>query len=178
MTVRAQVSIVLAVLALIGIADFATRVHVPRDDAERAIELEPAESLDAPLSLAEARQRLQSWLPDQGMTVQANSASSAEPPDIDGADYPDRGELGGYVFLLRGIFDQDSGSPFAVMEVTPEAGGSTERREVVAGDSIHDVRVDRVAGRRVSLSTGDTAIELALFLAPEKETVVADKPND
>lgn len=178
MTVRAQVSAVLGILALIGIVDFVSRVYVPRDDAERTTEWKPAEAPDAPLSLAAARQRLQSWLPDQGTTAQANPGSGAEQPDTDGADYPDRGELGGYVFLLRGIFDQDSGSPFAVMEVTPETGGSTERREVVAGDSIHDVHVNRVSGRRVSLSTGDTAIELALFLAPEKETVVADEPND
>ena len=178
MTVRAQVAAVLAVLGLVGVVDFAKRVYVPRDDAERTTELKPAQPLDAPLSLAEARQRLQSWLPDQGMAAQASSGSNAEQADTNGANYPDRGELGGYVFLLRGIFDQDSGLPFAVMEVTPKTGGSTERREVVAGDSIHDVRVDRVAGRRVSLSTGNTAIELALFLAPEKETVVADKPND
>jgi hypothetical protein len=177
MTVRAQVAAVLAVLGLAAIVDFASRVYVPRTGAERDARLDVAIVPGEMLSLAEARQRLQSWLPGQDASAAANPDDVASGV-VENADLPDRGKLGGWVFVLRGVFDVDAGPPFAVLEVAPETGGAAERHEVIAGNDIKGVRVERIAGRRVSLSDGDESIRLALFLDPDNETDAANESND
>ena len=178
MTVRAQVTAVLVILALVGMLDFATRVYVPRDKAERNAQLQVTSAPKRTLSLAEARQRLQSWLPDPGSAVQQLSGSETQQGASDDGDRSDRGELGSNIFVLRGVFDTPAEPTFAVVEVTPKAGGAARRYEANAGDTIEDVRVDQIAGRRVRLSDGDSTIELALFLGPERGTVATDKRND
>lgn len=178
MTVRTQVIATITVLVLVGAVDFVARVHVPRSTAERDLQVDRSLAPDETLSLAEARQRLQSWLPDQAATTNANTAGNGQQAVIDAAALPDRGVLAGRLFVLRGIFDTEDGDPFAVIEVAAEDGAAIERHDVLAGDEIDGVRVDRIDGRRVALSDGDKTIRLALFLDPGFESVTADEPND
>jgi len=71
-TPRMQVIVVAAILALAGAVDFVQRIHVPRSLAIRGAGMEATALPDLPLSLASARQRLQSWLPTQTSGPQAS----------------------------------------------------------------------------------------------------------
>ncbi len=170
MTVRAQLTAVIVVLALVGLADFAKRVYVPRSPSDRTADLELATGPARGLSLAEARQRLESWLPDDTAAVSASAEAGAG----DVGDRTDRGRLGGQLFVLRGIFNTESGPPFAVFAVTDDGGSVPERFDAVEGDTIRNVQVDRISGRRVYLTTGNEELVLSLFLDSASKTVATD----
>ncbi len=168
---QTQVIAVAAVLVLLGALDFAKRVHVPRSPATRDT-ITGTDALPAdPLPLASARERLQSWLPAQQPGPQDPQGTSGEQPQD--ASVPDRADIGGWRFVLRGVFD--AGPPFAVLDVQPSAGGAVEQHRVSAGDSIKGVSVNGIAGRRVSLSDGDKEIQLALFIDPGDEIATAEE---
>ena len=175
MTSRNQVTAVVLVLVVVGVLDFFTRVYVPRSAAGRDMQFEVAAPPEPPLSLAEARQRLQSWLPDDRTAEAASNASDGANGASDDGELPDRGRLAGRLYVLRGIFETDGGRQFAVLEVMPEAGGAVQQHKVLAGDSIGRIRVDLIAGRRIRLSGEGEVIELSLFLDAGIETVAVDE---
>lgn len=175
MTPRTQVISVAAVVALVGAVDFVQRIHVPRAAAVREPIIGMTALPDRPLSLASARERLQSWFPAQTTGQQELPADAQAEPGDSGGNIPDRADLGGSRFVLRGVFD--AGPPFAVVDVMPSAGGEIEQHRLSAGDTIKGVRVERISGRRVSLSDGQTVIQLALFIDPEDDMTPA-KEND
>ena len=169
MTPRKQVIAVAAILAVAGIVDFVQRIHVPRSPATRDSDIGRASLPAEPLSLASARERLQSWFPAQ----QPGPAEMLGDAQAQGEDVetPDRADIAGWRFVLRGVFS--AGAPFAVFDVQPSAGGEVEQHRVSAGDSIKGVSVERIAGHRVSLSDGKDLIELALFIDTEDEMAAA-----
>ena len=179
MTARQQVMAVMLVLGLAGLVDFATRVYVPRSETERGTVFDAAPPRSETQSLAEARQRLQSWLPDERAAAAAGNAASGVADDSSSAnedvELPDRGKLAGRLYVLRGIFDADGGQPFAVLEIMPEEGGPLERHDVVAGDEVGGARVESIDGRRISLSGEGELIHLSLFLDAGTKTVAADE---
>lgn len=169
MTPRTQVTLVAAVLLLAGAVDFLQRVYVPSAPATRDSTTEILALPDEPLPLASARERLQSWFPAQQLEPQDPQSAADEESRSAGA--PDRADIGGWRFVLRGVFDV--GPPFAVLDVQASAGGTVEQHRLSAGDTIRGVTVERIAGRRVSLSDGENEIELALFIDPEDEIAAA-----
>jgi len=176
-TSRNQVMAVVLILGLVGLADFLTRIYVPRSDTERGLAFDAPPPPGETRSLAEARQRLQSWLPDDGTAAAAAASNAIEGTKgaNDNGELPDRGTLAGRLYVLRGIFETDGGRLFAALEVMPEAGGVTQQHKVMAGDNIGGIRVDRIAGRRIRLSGEGEVIELSLFLDAGIETVAVDE---
>jgi hypothetical protein len=173
-TSRNQVTAVVLVLGLIGVLDFVTRVYVPRSAAGRDMQFEVAAPREQPLSLAEAQQRLQSWLPDQRPGTPSSGTDSAEDGTTSTADLPDRGELAGWHFVLRGVFARAPSQPFAAIEVMSSKGGAIEQHEVTEGQLIKGVRVERVGLHGVSLTEGAEAIELTLFVDADKTRTLGD----
>ncbi len=163
MSPRRQIIVVAAALALVGALDFFQRVYVPRSAAVRDADLNPAALPPPPLSLAAARQRLQDWFPTG---APASALLSEEPDGVSElrAAVPDRGKLGGWRFVLRGVFD--GGPPFAVLDVGPSAGGAVEPHRLSAGEVVNGVRVVDIHGSSVVLSDGENTIRLALFIDP------------
>jgi len=168
-TPRSQVLTVAAILVVAGVVDFVQRIHVPRSAATRDANIETRIVADAPLPLASARERLQSWFPVQQQRSQDSQNDSEQQGEY--AGMPDRADIGGWRFVLRGVFD--AGPPFAVLDVQASAGGTIEQHRLSAGDTIKGVTVERIAGRRVSLSDGENEIELALFIDPGDEIAAA-----
>lgn len=173
MTPRIQVIVLATILGLVGAVDFVQRIHVPRSPATRESKIETPALPDQPLPLASARQRLQSWFPLQTQAPRAASSDTGnEPGDSgSGAQIPDRTDLGGWRFVLRGIFD--AGPPFAVFDVMSIAGSEAEQHRLAVGEAIKGVRVVRISRRSVSLSDGENVIQLALFVDPENDVVPA-----
>ena len=176
MTPRMQVIVVAAILALAGAVDFVQRIHMPRSLAIRGAGLEATALPDLPLSLASARQRLQSWLPTQTSGPQAASIEVANEPRDSVLRIPDRADLGGWHFVLRGVFD--AGPPFAVFDVMPSAGGEIEQHRLSAGELIKGVRVERISGRSVSLSDGEKVTELTLFINARDDMIPANEYSE
>ena len=176
MTPRMQVIVVAAILALAGAVDFVQRIHMPRSPAIRGAGLVATALPDLPLSLASARQRLQSWLPTQTSGSQAASIEVANDSRDSAVRIPDRADLGGWRFVLRGVFD--AGPPFAVLDVMPSAGGEIEQHRLSAGEVIKGVRVERISGRSVSLSDGEHVTELALFIDPGDDIVRSNEKDE
>lgn len=179
MTPRNQVMAVALVLGLVGLMDFFARVHVPRSDADRGFQLAKLRAPVEEQSLAEARQRLQSWLPDARKGSPADDAadgggSGAEDATED-VELPDRGRLRGRLYVLRGIFETDGVRSFAVLEAMPEGGGPPERHDVVAGDEVGGVRIESIDETRIRLSAEGKVIQLTLFLDPGMESILADE---
>jgi len=166
---RTQVISVAAILVVVGALDFVKRVNVPRSPAMREANIEIQALPNEPLSLASARERLQSWFPAQQPGPQDPLSATGE--QSPGAGAPDRADIGGWRFVLLGVFD--AGPPFAVLDVQPNDGGEVEQHRVSAGDTIKGVTVERIAGRRVSLSDGENETELALFIDPRDEIAAA-----
>jgi hypothetical protein len=162
MTPRGQVVTLCGVAVITGLLQFFTRVHVPRDPGERDFAAELQLASVEPVSLATAREHLQTWFPESAAADGPGAAEMGVLPELEPGGLPDRGELGGLRFLLRGVFD--SGEPFAVFEVTPRAGGATERVMMSAGNTIQGIRLDSVGGRQAVLTDGQNTIRLALFL--------------
>ena len=176
MTPRMQVIVVAVILALAGAVDFVQRIHMPRSLAIRGAGLEATALPDPPLSLASARQRLQSWLPTQTPGPQAASIEVANESRDSVLRIPDRADLGGWHFVLRGVFD--AGPPFAVFDVMPSAGGEIEQHRLLAGELIKGVRVERISGRSVSLSDGEKVTELALFINARDDMIPANEYSE
>ena len=176
MTPRMQVIVVAAILALAGAVDFVQRIHMPRSLAIRGAGLEATALPDLPLSLASARQRLQSWFPTQTSGPQAASNEVANESRDSAVRIPDRADLGGWRFVLRGVFD--AGPAFAVLDVMPSAGGEIEQHRLSAGELIKGVRVERISGRSVSLSDGENLIQLALFIDPGDDIVPTNEKDE
>lgn len=174
MTPRTQVFTVAAVLVLAGVVDFVQRVYVPRSPATRDSNIEALSLPDGPLPLASARERLQSWFPAQ--LPEPQDPESAAGGQLQSTGVPDRADIGGWRFVLRGVFD--AGPPFAVLDVQPSAGGMVEQHRLSAGDNIKGVTLKRIAGRRVSLSDGESVVELALFIDPGDEMAAAKEENE
>lgn len=168
---REQVMVLAAILAVAGVVDFIKRIHVPRAATSRASEIDMSALPERPLSLALARERLQSWFPAQAPGPELAPTDGQNEPGDSGGQIPDRAIIGGWRFVLRGVFD--AGPPFAVLDVMASAGGPIEQHRVSAGDAIKGVRVQRISGRRVSLADGETVIQLALFIDPEDDSVAA-----
>jgi hypothetical protein len=76
-------------------------------------------------------------------------------------------ELGGWRFVLRGIFA--AGPRFAVIDVVPANGGDVEQYRLSVGDAINGVRLERISGRRITLSDGKRKIQLTLFIDREND---------
>ena len=150
-------------------------MYVPRSDSERGLAVDAPPPPGETRSLAEARQRLQSWLPDERTAATASDPIVGGNSDNDDVELPDRGRLAGRLYVLRGIFETDGGRLFAVLEVIPEKGGTIQQHKVLAGDSIGGVSVDRIAGTRVRLSGKGKVIQLSLFVDPGIETVAEDE---
>ena len=176
MTPRMQVIVVAAILALAGAVDFVQRIHMPRSLAIRGAGLEATALPDLPLSLASARQRLQSWLPTQTPGPQAASIDVANESRDSALRIPDRADRGGWHFVLRGVFD--AGPLFAVLDVMPSAGGEIEQHRLSAGELIKGVRVERISGRSVSLSDGEKVTELTLFIDPSDDIVPTNEKDE
>ncbi len=176
MTPRTQVIVVAAILALAGAVDFVQRIHMPRSTAIRGAGMEATALPDLPLSLASARQRLQSWLPTQTSGPQAASNDVANDSRDSAVRVPDRADLGGWRFVLRGVFD--AGPLFAVLDVMPSAGGEIEQHRLSAGELIKGVRVEQISGRSVSLSDGENVIQLALFIDPSDDIVPTNEKDE
>ena len=169
--------VVAAVLSLAGAVDFVQRIHMPRSLAIRDPGIEATVLPGLPLSLASARQRLQSWLPTQTSASQAASIEVVnESRGSAGARTPDRADIGGWHFVLRGVFD--AGPPFAVFDVTPSAGGDIEQHRLSAGETIKGVRVARISGRSVSLTDGEKQSELTLFINARDDMIPANEYNE
>ena len=178
MTPRMQVIVVAAILALAGAVDFVQRIHMPRSLAIRGAGLEATALPDLPLSLALARQRLQSWLPTQtsGPQAASNEVANESRDSAVRVRVPDRADLGGWRFVLRGVFD--AGPPFAVLDVMPSAGGEIEQHRLSAGELIKGVRVERISGRSVSLSDGEKVTELTLFINARDDMIPANEYSE
>lgn len=167
MSPRQQIAVVVVISVIVGAVDFLQRVYVPRAPTSRESQIESPALPVVPLSLALARERLQSWFPTD---MAAQQGSSATEPGVPGtAAIPDRADIGGWRFVLRGVFD--AGPPFAVLDVMESTGGAVEQHRVSAGEAIRGVRVEQIAGRKVSLSDGDRVIQLALFVDPDDNVV-------
>lgn len=163
MTPRTQSIVVAAILTLAGAVDFVQRIYMPRSPATRGAGIEATARADQPLSLASARQRLESWLPTQTSASQAALIEAANESRRSGAARtPDRADVGGWLFVLRGVFD--AGPPFAVFDVRPSAGGEVEQHRLSAGETVKGVRVERISGHSVSLTDGQNRTELSLFI--------------
>lgn len=169
MTLRNQVITVAAIFLLAGVVDFVKRVYVPRSPATRDSNIEALSLPDGPLPLASARERLQSWFPAQQPEPQEPQSATSE--QSQSTEMPDRADIGGWLFVLRGVFD--AGPPFAVLDVQASAGGTVEQHRLSVGESVKGVSLERITGRRVSLSDGENVIELALFIDPGDEMAAA-----
>ena len=177
MTPRTQVMVVAAVLSLAGAVDFVQRIHMPRSLAIRDAGIEATVLPGLPRSLASARQRLQSWLATQSSGSQTASIEVVnESRGSAAARIPDRADIGGWHFVLRGVFD--AGPPFAVFDVTPSAGGDVEQHRLSAGETIKGVRVARISGRSVSLTDGEKQSELTLFINARDDMIPANEYNE
>jgi hypothetical protein len=166
-TTRHQLIAIAAILVLAGAIDFVQRIYAPRSTAIREEIFDNVALPDQPLSLASARERLQSWFPVQSSGNQEQLGDTKiEPQDL-GAQVPDRADIGGWHFVLRGVFD--AGPPFAVFDVRSASGGEVEQHRLLAGDVIKGVRVEQITGHSVSLSDGEKVIQLALFIIPEDD---------
>lgn len=169
MTGRTQVITVAGILVLAGVVDFVKRVYVPRSPATRDANVEMLALPDEPLPLASARERLQSWFPAPQPESQEPEGAADELSQS--TEMPDRADIGGWRFVLRGVFD--AGPPFAVLDVQASAGGTIEQHRLSIGESVKGVSVEQITGRRVSLSDGENVIELALFIDPGDEMAAA-----
>lgn len=176
MTERAQILLVAFVLLLIGAVDFAQRIFVPRSAASRATQIEAVPLPGAPLPLASAQERLQSWFPVSAPQAGDELAQPASDPGPAEAVLPDRAELGGWRFVLRGVFD--AGPLFAVFDVMSNEGGEVEQHRLSVGETLHGVRLEEIVGRTVSLSDGQKRIQLALFIEPNDGMIPADDQDE
>lgn len=172
MTPGAPVIAVAGILVLAGAIDFVQRIYVPRSPATRESNIEALAVPNQPLPLASARERLQSWLPTNAPEPQEAPVGGQNEP-VDSSRIPDRADIGGWRFILRGVFD--AGPPFAVFDVKSSAGGEIEHHRVLAGEVIQGVRVERIAGHSVDLTDGDKMIHLALFIDPEDNMAPANE---
>ena len=176
MTARAQVILVAVVLLLVAAVDFVQRIYVPRSAASREAQIEVVPLPGDPMPLASAQERLQSWFPastQQPGEVPAQPASGA---GIAGVVIPDRADLGGWQFVLRGVFD--AGPPFAVFDVMSSNGGDVEQHRLSAGETLNGVRLEEISGRTVSLSDGQKRIRLALFIDLNDGMIPADDQDE
>ncbi len=168
MTTRHQLIAIAAILVLAGAIDFVQRIYAPRSTAIREEIFDNVALPDQPLSLASARQRLQSWFPVQSSGNQEQLGDTTIEPQA-----PDRADIGGWHFVLRGVFD--AGPPFAVFDVRSASGGEVEQHRLSAGESLKGVRLEQISGRNISLSDGEKVIQLALFIDPKKNIASVDK---
>lgn len=176
MTKRAQVLLVAMVLLLIGVVDFVQRIYVPRSASSREAQIEVVPLPVDPMPLASAQERLQSWFPASAPQPGYLPAQPASDPGIAGVAIPDRAELGGWRFVLRGVFD--AGPPFAVFDVMPSNGGDVEQHRLAAGETLKGVRLEEISGRTVSLSDGQTSIRLALFIDLHDGMIPVDEQDE
>ena len=112
MTKRAQVLLVAVLLLLIGVVDFVQRIYVPRSASLRETQIEGVPLPGEPMSLASAQERLQSWFPVETSTSDSEAMDANAASDDAAAALPDRGNIAGWRFILRGVFD--AGPAFAV----------------------------------------------------------------
>ncbi len=177
MTPRHQIIAVATILLLVGAVDFLQRVYVPRSPAARTTDTETPALPDPPLSLASAQERLQSWLATPAVTAAQSAPTDVvvKPGESD-VRIPDRADIGGWRFVLRGVFD--AGPPFAVFDVTSSANGEIEQYRLSAGEAIKGVRVEQISGRRVRLSDGEQVIHLALFVDPKDDVVPINEKDE
>lgn len=173
---RQQLIVLGAILAVAAAVDFIQRIYVPRAATSRDAEIEMTSLPELPLSLALARERLQSWFPTQTSGQQGLLGDGQVQPDDSTVLIPDRADIGGWRFVLRGIFD--AGPPFAVFDVMSKSGGAVEQHRLSAGEAIKGVRVEQIAGQRVSLSDGEKVIQLVLFIEPGNNLASADEPDE
>lgn len=176
MTARAQVLLVAVVLLLIAVVDFVQRIYVPRSAASREAQIEVVPLPGEPMPLASAQERLQSWFPASAPQPGGAQAEVASDPRETGAAIPDRAELGGWRFVLRGVFD--AGPPFAVFDVMSSNGGDVEQHRLTAGETLNGVRLEEISGRTVSLSDGQQSIRLALFIDLNDGMIPADEQDE
>ena len=176
MTARAQVILVAIVMLLSGAVDFAQRIYVPRSAASREAPIEGVPLPGDPMPLASAQERLQSWFPASAPQPGGALADSASDPGNAQAAIPDRAELGGWRFVLRGVFD--AGPPFAVFDVMSSNGGDVEQHRLSAGETLNGVRLEEISGRTVSLSDGQKSIRLALFIDLNDGMIPADEQDE
>ena len=171
MTPRNQVMVVAAIFGIVAAVDFVQRIHVSRSPGARDPNIEAPALPAPPISLAEARQRLQSWFPKETPPLDSQAVTS-EASDNQSVSLPDTGEIAGWRFKLRGVFD--AGPSFAVLDVMSSSGGEVEQHRLFAGDAVKGVVVDRISGHSVSLSDGETIMRLELFVEPKNNATSAN----
>lgn len=176
MTPRNQVIAVAAILVIVATFDFVQRVQVPRAPTTRDSQIESPALPAVPLSLALARQRLQSWFPAQTTGQQAPAAGAQNVSGNVDASLPDRADIGGWNFVLRGVFD--AGPTFAVLDVMQISGSAVEQHRLSVGESLKGVRLEQISGRNISLSDGEKVIQLALFIDPRGDMVSANDKDE
>jgi hypothetical protein len=152
------------------------RIYVPRSTASREAQIEVVPLPGEPLSLASAQERLQSWFPASTLQPGGSLADPASDPGNARAAIPDRAELGGWRFVLRGVFD--AGPPFAVFDVMSSNGGDVEQHRLSAGETLNGVRLEEISGRTVSLSDGQKRIRLALFIDLNDGMIPANEQDE
>jgi hypothetical protein len=161
-TRRAQILIAALALGALAVADFATRVYVPRSAVDRGPDEVDPVAPALPVSPQLAFERLDRWLGVEAPPSGSNPAKEGSVPQAASeAAAPDQAEIGGRRFVLRGIFD--AGEPFAVLDVLPEGGGPAEQHDLAIGEAVHGVRIEQIAGRMVTLSDGQAVARLVLF---------------
>jgi hypothetical protein len=168
--------LVAIVLLLIASIDFVQRIYVPRSAASREAQIKVVPLPGEPMPLASAQERLQSWFPASAPQSGGVQAEVESDPGAARTAIPDRVELGGWRFVLRGVFD--AGPPFAVFDVMSSEGGDVEQHRLTAGEELNGVRLEEISGRTVSLSDGQTSIRLALFIDLNEGMTPADEQDE
>ena len=147
MNVRRQLLIVACVLGLIGVADFAHRIYVPRDEALRSYAPPSLPALPPALDPAATEAKLETWLPALAATRPAD-AGPQQPADWD--------------LKLVGTFEERR-SRFAVIMANSGPGGKSERRRVAVGDVVYGRTVLAIGRGSLALMTPTGPAELRVF---------------
>jgi hypothetical protein len=145
MTPRRQVLGLLAALAVAGVADFAQRVYVGRDDTLR--ELAPAAPADVPP-------------PPDAVAVRANLAAWL--PTLGGGPQQDPAKLTWTVRLVATFVDRPA--PFAVIMATPQGGpGAPETHMLRVGAAVHGHTLREIRPGAAVVETPEGVRELTVF---------------
>jgi hypothetical protein len=161
MTLRTQLLGLGCLMALLGIWDFAGRLHVGRDPALRHVRPEVPATLPRDDSPDAIRRRLLDWLP-----AIAGSAYAAR----------DAADSTAWQFTLLGVFTQRS-KAIAVVAASLPVGGPTEKLRVVEGDTLHDWAVTRIDGHGVTLTHDAETRHLTLFRRRPREAGAGPGPS-
>jgi hypothetical protein len=139
------VLVLLALLAVVGVVDFARRIYVGRDDTARALAPAAPVEVPAPPDAAAVRANLAAWLPSLGGGVQQDPTKVV------------------WTVRLVATF-VDRPAPFAVIMATPQgAGGAPETHLLRVGASVHGHTVREIRPGAAVVETPEGVRELTVF---------------